>query len=103
MINQPKDDRVSDDHQRLHAIVHGRVQGVSFRYYTVEAAQRHHVTGWVRNLPDETVEVTAEGLRPNLDQFLAFLHHGPSGAYVTQVDVQWGRATGQFKEFRVTY
>lgn len=94
---------MTDDHQQLHAIVHGRVQGVSFRYYTVEAAQRHHVTGWVRNLPDETVEVTAEGARPNLDQLLAFLHRGPSGAYVTQVDVHWGRATGQFKEFRVTY
>ncbi len=92
-----------DDHQQLHAVIHGHVQGVSFRYYTVEAAQRRHVTGWVRNRPDGTVEVTAEGPRQQLDQFLTFLRQGPPGARVTQVDVQWRHATGQFKEFRVTY
>ena len=92
-----------DERQQLHAIVHGRVQGVSFRYYTHEAAVRRRVTGWVRNLPNGTVEVTAEGLRSQLDELLAFLQRGPSGAYVTQVDVQWRRATGQFKEFRITH
>jgi acylphosphatase len=89
--------------QQLHAIVHGRVQGVSFRYYTLEAAQRQGVAGWVRNLPDGTVEVTAEGTRQQLDSLLAFLHQGPPGARVTQVDVEWRRATGQFRDFRVTY
>ncbi len=92
-----------DDHQQLHAVVHGRVQGVSFRFYTVEAAQRYHVTGWVRNLSDGTVEVTAEGTRQQLDQLLSFLRQGPPGARVTQVDVEWHPATGQFKDFRVTY
>lgn len=92
-----------DEHYQLHAVVHGRVQGVNFRFYTLDAARRHSVTGWVRNLPDGTVEVTAEGTREQLDGLLKFLHQGPSGARVTGVDVEWRRATGQFKEFRVTY
>ena len=92
-----------DDQQQLHAIVHGRVQGVSFRYYTLQAAERHAVAGWVRNLPDGTVEVTAEGTRQQLDALLGFLRQGPPGARVTQVDVEWRRFTGQFKDFRVTY
>lgn len=92
-----------DDHQHLHAIVHGRVQGVSFRFYTANAAQRHNLTGWVRNLPDGSVEVTVEGPRQQLDQLLAFLRQGPPGARVTDVDVDWRQATGQFKDFRVTY
>ena len=46
---------------RLHVIVEGRVQGVSFRYYTALTARRYNLTGWVRNLPDGTVETVAEG------------------------------------------
>ncbi len=92
-----------DDFQQLHAIVHGRVQGVSFRFYTQEAAQRCRVTGWVRNLAGGTVEVIAEGPRSQLNELLAFLHRGPSGAYVTRVEVEWRRATHQFQDFRITY
>lgn len=91
------------EEQQLHAIVHGQVQGVSFRYYTVYAANEYQLVGWVRNLPDGTVEVTAEGPRPNLDRLLEFLHRGPPGAHVTAVDIKWLPASGQFTEFRVTY
>ena len=44
---------------RLHAIVHGQVQGVYFRDSTRQTAKRLGLTGWVRNLPDGAVEVTA--------------------------------------------
>ena len=94
---------MSNDHQQLHAIVYGRVQGVSFRFYTVGTAQEHNVTGWVSNLPDGNVEVTAEGTREQLDHLLIFLRQGPPGARVTQVDVEWRAATGQFNDFQVTY
>ena len=46
---------------RLHAFIQGRVQGVGFRYYVMQAAQDYHLTGWVRNLYDGRVEVVAEG------------------------------------------
>ena len=46
---------------RLHAVVHGRVQGVSFRYFVMECARRLDLFGWVRNRYDGTVEVMVEG------------------------------------------
>ena len=87
----------------LHAIVHGRVQGVNFRYYTRLQAQALGVTGWVMNRPDGTVEVTAEGPRPALDQLLAFLEHGPSHAEVTRVDAEWRPPGRRFSEFRIIH
>lgn len=88
---------------RLHAIVHGRVQGVSFRYYTVQRARQLNLTGWVRNLPEGTVETVAEGDPAPLKQFLDFLHDGPTAAHVTQVDVQWQPVSGDFTDFDVRY
>ncbi|HET7087688.1 MAG TPA: acylphosphatase [Anaerolineae bacterium] len=88
--------------ESLHATVHGRVQGVNFRYYTQLKAQALNLTGWVRNRPDGTVEVVAEGARWALDQLLDFLYHGPSHAHVDRVDVEWLKATGQFTHFQVT-
>lgn len=89
--------------QRLQAIISGRVQGVSFRYYTQQEAQKLGVKGWVRNRPDRTVEVTAEGDRDKLDKLLAFLHHGPPAAKVDSVNVTWSDGTGEFDDFRITY
>ena len=88
---------------RLHAIVHGEVQGVNFRYYTVNVAQRLGLTGWVANRWDGTVETIAEGSRQALDQFKAFLHRGSPSAFVERVDVEWSEATGEFDRFRVRY
>jgi acylphosphatase len=88
---------------RLHAIVHGRVQGVSFRYYTQWRANELGLTGYVRNQWDGTVEVVAEGQRPVLEELLAFLHTGPRGAFVTQVELKWPAPTGHFRRFEVRY
>ena len=88
---------------RLHAIVSGRVQGVNFRYYTSHEAQRLHVTGWVRNNADGTVEVMAEGPREQLDQLLTFLHEGSPAAEVKEVREHWHDATGEFTDFRTRY
>jgi acylphosphatase len=88
--------------EQLHVIVRGRVQGVSFRHYTRLRAVELGLTGWVRNMPDGTVEVTAEGEREPLDQLLAFLHRGPSGAHVFSIVFDWRAAAGQFTDFEVT-
>ncbi len=89
--------------EQLHAIVRGRVQGVSFRYYTHLRATELGLKGWVRNLPDGTVEVTAEGEREVLEALLAFLQEGPSGARVVSVLFDWRPASGEFDEFEITY
>lgn len=89
--------------EQLHAIVYGRVQGVSFRYYTQLRAGELGITGWVRNLPDRTVEVTAEGARPQLERLLGFLRRGPTGATVIDVEVEWRPASGGFSGFNIRY
>jgi acylphosphatase len=88
---------------RLQAIVHGRVQGVNFRYYTQLRAQELGVTGYVRNKCDRTVEVVAEGEREAVEKLLEFIKLGPRGALVRRVDRQWQDPTGQFKYFEVRY
>jgi acylphosphatase len=86
---------------RLHATIHGYVQGVSFRYYTFKQATSLGAVGWVRNLWDGRVEVVAEGERGALDQLLAWLRRGPPAAEVEAVDVQWETPTGKFRQFEV--
>jgi len=88
---------------RLHAVVHGRVQGVNFRYYTTRAAQRLGLTGWVANRWDGAVETVAEGSRGALDEFRAFLRQGSPSSLVQQVDDEWETPTGEFRLFGVRY
>ena len=91
------------DEVRLQAIVHGRVQGVNFRYYTRLQAQELGVTGYVRNKWDGTVMVVAEGERGAVEKLLKFIKVGPRGALVRRVDSQWQDPTGQFGYFEVRY
>lgn len=67
--------------------ISGRVQGVGFRYATRLEAERLGLRGWVRNCPDHTVETCATGSAVALDAFQRWLHHGPPGARVKQVEV----------------
>lgn len=59
------------DKTRRHVVFRGRVQGVFFRATTVEISRGHAVVGYVRNLPDGTVELEAEGTPGEIDAFLA--------------------------------
>jgi acylphosphatase len=69
-----------------HCFISGVVQGVWFRASTQEQARALHITGWVRNLPDGRVELKACGESVQMKQFLAWLHNGPPGAAVSDVD-----------------
>lgn len=72
--------------RRVHAIVSGRVQGVSYRACTADEAQGLALTGWVRNLPDGRVELEAEGSADAIAALLAWCAKGPPAARVTNVD-----------------
>ncbi len=87
--------------ERLHAVVEGRVQGVNYRYFVTQQAQILHITGWVRNRWNGAVELVAEGRRPDLDKLVAALRRGPPASYVTDVELEWLAATGEFAGFRV--
>jgi len=88
---------------RLHALVHGYVQGVNFRWYTRQQANHLGLSGYVRNRADGSVEVVAEGPRESLEQLIAWLHQGPSLASVERVDVSWEELTREFSSFEVCY
>ena len=89
--------------ERVHIIVEGRVQGVCFRMYTCEEGRRLGLTGWVRNLPDGTVKVVAEGPPETLGELVAWCRHGPSYARVTGLTEDWSAATGEFDSFTIAY
>ncbi len=73
---------------RRRVIVRGEVQGVWFRESTRQAAEKAGVTGWVRNLPDDTVEAALEGAPEAVEAVLAFCRVGPPAATVTSIDIR---------------
>jgi acylphosphatase len=60
---------------RKHIVFYGHVQGVGFRYYAVNKANQLGLTGWVKNLPDGTVEMEVQGEEPLIDQLIIFLQN----------------------------
>ena len=87
--------------ESLLAIVHGRVQGVGFRYFVVREAGRLGLAGYARNLDDGAVEVYAEGAPARLRELCAELERGPAAARVTRVDARFGPARGGYQGFSV--
>ena len=73
--------------QRRRVAVQGHVQGVFFRETTRRRALAEGVAGWVRNLPDGSVEAVFEGERDAVDRLVAFMRDGPRGARVDWVDI----------------
>lgn len=91
------------DQLRGHVIVHGLVQGVWFRQSTKDEALRIGVNGWVRNLPDGTVEAVFEGEKKKVEEIVGWCHRGPTGAQVSKVQISWERPSGEFKHFDIRY
>ena len=88
--------------KRIQVIVRGRVQGTFFRASTQREAKRLGITGWVRNRPDGSVEIVAEGDEDSIKALASWANHGPSAARVDNVDVRWRGYTGEFPEFSIT-
>ena len=84
--------------------VHGRVQGVYFRAFTVQRARRLGLTGWARNAADrKTVEIRAEGDREQIEQLIENLKVGPPASRVDEVQTDWSEHTGNYSDFSVRY
>ncbi len=87
--------------KRIHIVVYGRVQGVFFRASTQREARRLGLTGWVKNRPDGSVEIVAEGDEDQVKDLLAWAQHGPTTARVDRLHPKWRSYTGEFAEFRI--
>ncbi len=85
----------------LRLIVFGRVQGVGYRYFTSKWANRLGICGWVRNLPDGSVEVVAEGEEEALHLFVERLREGPRFARVREVKEEWVPYQGMYSYFTI--
>ena len=82
-------------------VVGGRVQGVGFRYFTQDAANREGVTGWVRNLPDGRVDAYIEGEADAVLRVERAIRRGPRGARVDDVEVDTAEPTGAYSRFEI--
>ncbi|MBD3367887.1 MAG: acylphosphatase [Candidatus Eisenbacteria bacterium] len=89
--------------ERLEATVHGVVQGVGFRAFVRRTASDAGLGGFVRNRPDGTVEVVAEGPPETLDALVAALERGPAAGRVERVESRRLDASGGFEGFSIRY
>ena len=87
---------------RATVIFTGTVQGVGFRYTARRVAERHAVTGYVRNEPDGSVAMVAEGSRAEVEALVDAISARMEG-YVRRADVDWAAATGEFRVFGVRF
>jgi acylphosphatase len=86
---------------RRHIVVSGRVQGVGFRWSCKDQADRLGIAGWVRNQPNGTVEVVAEGEDRSVNQMVGWCRRGPRHALVTDVEVSTEQPLGE-PEFNIS-
>ena len=87
--------------ERMTADVHGRVQGVGFRWFVRREARALGLSGWVRNEPGGSVRLEAEGPRDLLRELEAAIRRGPSGSRVDRVDVRTMRPSGDTGPFEI--
>ncbi len=92
---------MGNEQAKVNLIVTGKVQGVFFRASTLERAQSLNLTGWVKNLPDGSVEVSAEGSRFSLEDLVTWCRQGPPDAEVEDVIVRWGKYEGEYRTFMI--
>ncbi len=88
---------------RAHVHISGRVQGVYFRQTTKNQAQNQGLTGWMRNVEDDGVEAVFEGEEAAVKTLVEYCHHGPKGALVAKVLVDWEPFRGEFQNFSIIY
>ncbi len=79
----------------------GRVQGVGFRYTTKTVAAGFEIVGVVRNLPDGRVELVAEGVRAELEEFHAALRDAGLAGFIRDEQVTWADAKNKFRGFEI--
>ena len=88
---------------RMRIYISGRVQGVCYRAETQKQASSLGLTGWVRNLPDDRVEVLAEGEEQRVRQLITWCRQGPSRSRVDTVEEFTETYSDKFETFSITY
>ncbi|MBK8418585.1 acylphosphatase [Candidatus Villigracilis saccharophilus] len=92
---------IPDEILRVHIRVTGRVQGVGFRAHVEYYGLQIGVTGWVRNVGQDSVETIAEGARHRIEKFVELVKQGPRASRVDEACVEYEPVTGEFNGFDV--
>lgn len=79
--------------------IHGKVQGVGFRFAAIEKAIEHELTGNIKNYKEDVVQIEVEGEVDNIQPFLKWCHVGPKGAEVTKVDFESTEELQKYETF----
>ena len=88
---------------RVRLLIKGVVQGVFYRASTQEMAMNLGLKGWVRNLPDGSVEAVFEGPADKVKEAVEWCRQGPPGARVSGINEKWSDHIGEFRDFSVKY
>lgn len=91
------------DMARVHLFIEGRVQGVCYRAFTRDVAERLGINGWVKNLYDSRVEVIFEGSSNLLEKAVNECRKGPPGSLVKEIDILREEYSGELKGFEIKY
>ncbi len=86
---------------RVRLRIVGRVQGVGYRFFIEREAERLALSGWVRNMPDGSVELEAEGERATLEQLVDRARAGPPLSRVTRIDETWDEGARRHAGFQI--
>lgn len=89
--------------QTVELLVSGRVQGVGFRYFTLQTAHTYRVHGYVQNLVNGSVKIIAQGNPANLQAFISVIQAGPSRGFVNSVQPSPITAATRYQDFHVRY
>ncbi|MDC8452914.1 MAG: acylphosphatase [Candidatus Nitrosotalea sp.] len=89
--------------KRVRLLIQGRVQGVYFRQGMMETAEQNNVFGWVRNLPDDSVEAILEGNDSNVDAVVEWARFGSAGAVVKELKIIEENYVNEFSDFEIHY
>ena len=89
--------------ERVNVLYFGRVQGVGFRVTVRQIACGYDVTGTVRNLPDGSVELIAEGARGELEAFLKEIAQSELSGFIGKQNETWEPAQGNLRGFGIAH
>lgn len=84
-------------------LIFGRVQGVFFRSNAKLQADKLGITGWIRNLPNGAVEITAQGSREDLEKLISWCRRGSLFAKIERVKINWIKPKEFFSSFGIIY
>ena len=87
---------------RIQVMISGDVQGVFFRISSQDKANELNLTGWVKNIFNNAVEIIAEGEREELSKFTGWLQLGPPNATIEKISIEWSEQPDrQFSSFEI--